>query len=69
MYRLKSCGVICIQKYRISFSTLYCTDIQDLKIAKGLALGDILTEVHTIIQRGICIFILLFNQFVPSPRK
>lgn len=25
--------------------------IQDLKIAKGLALGDILTEVHTIIQR------------------
>ncbi|XP_038209754.1 replication factor C subunit 5 isoform X1 [Zerene cesonia] len=25
--------------------------IQDLKIAKGLALGDILTEIHTIIQR------------------
>ena len=29
------------------------TDIQDLKLAKGLALGDILTEVHTIIQRGM----------------
>lgn len=26
-------------------------NIQDLKLAKGLALGDILTEVHTIIQR------------------
>lgn len=26
--------------------------IQDLKIAKGLALGDILTEIHTIIQRA-----------------
>ncbi|CAD0201285.1 unnamed protein product [Chrysodeixis includens] len=26
-------------------------NIQDLKITKGLALGDILTEVHTIIQR------------------
>ncbi|XP_026734332.1 replication factor C subunit 5 [Trichoplusia ni] len=27
-------------------------NIQDLKITKGLALGDILTEVHTIIQRA-----------------
>ncbi|VVC91243.1 unnamed protein product [Leptidea sinapis] len=26
-------------------------NIQDLKILKGLALGDILTEIHTIIQR------------------
>lgn len=28
------------------------TVIQDLKILKGLALGDILTEIHTKIQRG-----------------
>ncbi|XP_050680064.1 replication factor C subunit 5 [Leptidea sinapis] len=32
------------------FATIF-KNIQDLKILKGLALGDILTEIHTIIQR------------------
>lgn len=34
-------------------------NIQDLKLAKGLALGDILTEVHTIIQQNLNLSIFI----------
>lgn len=43
-------------------------DIQELKSAKGLALNDILTEIHQFIKRGnfdinICKFITIINVF------
>lgn len=43
---------LCHQLYYLVYLN-HLSDIQDLKITKGLALGDILTEVHTIIQRGL----------------